>query len=211
MNRANHKPITSKQREKQRAVALAALTQASALVESIAQTGQCDQVHFEECINALLDENYFNNRHFSIGKSKLKRMLSGREVPYTKAIMSHSSTLSAIEKKLIKQPLMLGQIAKGMEHIQKQVQYFGSSHHPNVYAGIAHLYGETISTLSPRVIIRGKPEHLKQSQNTEKVRCLLFSGLRAAWTWRTNGGNTFRILFGSNKIIHQLNQTVEQP
>lgn len=204
MESAHYKNITAKQRESHRAIALAALTQVSYLVEKIAQAGSCDHESLLESIDALLDDDYIGQRHFSIGKAKLRRLLTGSEISHAKATLSHASSLITIEKKLSRQPEKLEQISQGISKIHKQIQYFSSSHHPNVHAGIAHLYGETISNINPRVIIRGKPEYLRQAHNTEQIRCLLFSGVRAAWIWRNNGGNTMRLLFGSRKLLHQL-------
>ncbi len=204
MNLAQHKPITSGQREKQRALALAALTQVTHLVESIAQSGKCDSLYFEQCMDALLDDNYINNRDFSLGKGKAIRLLQGNEITYAKQILAHTASLISIEKKLSKQPEILAHIGQDMTRIHKQIQYFNSPYHPNVTSAIAHLYGETISNINPRIIVRGKAEYLKQVQNTERVRCLLFSGIRAAWVWRSNGGNTLRLLFGRKGLIKQL-------
>jgi len=204
MSHANPTPITRLQREKQRALALAAITQATCLVEAIAQEGKCDRQVFEESMDALLDPDYIANRSFSLGSSRAMRLLHGNEIKFAKHILSHSATLISIEKKLAKQPEKLLHVGQGMERIHKQIQYFGSPYHDNIIAAIANLYGENISHINPRVIVRGKPEFLKQAHNTEQVRCLLFSGIRAAWVWRNNGGNALRLIFGRKSILEHL-------
>ncbi|MDQ6990008.1 MAG: DUF489 family protein [Mariprofundaceae bacterium] len=190
--------------EQQRALALAALTQVAYLVESIAQEGRCERSSFEQSMDAFLDSDYLQQRDFTTGSSKTRQLLQGSEIKHAKHILSHCATLINIEKKLNKQADMLQYIAQEMQNIHKKVHYFASPYHDNVYAAIAHLYGETISQLKPRVIVRGKPEHLKQKHHTEQIRCLLFSGIRAAWVWRTHGGNTLRLIFERKKIIQQL-------
>lgn len=204
MNDAKHKPNSQAQREKQRALALAALTQVTYLVESIAQEGKYERQHFELCVDALLDPDYINQRPFSLGNTKARRLFQGHEIKHAKYILSHTATLISLEKRLSKKPEMLSQIATGMERVHKQSNYFGHPYHDSVISSIAHLYGETISTMNPRVIVRGKPVFLRQSQNTDRVRCLLFSGIRAAWVWRTNGGNPFHLLFNRKKLSKQL-------
>jgi len=201
---AQHKPISSEQREKQRSLALAALTQVAYLVESIAQEGKCDPEQFKVTMDALLDKNYLENRTFSVGSVKAKQLLQGTEIPYAKQILGHTSALLSIEKKLSKQQATLKNISLGMDRIQKQALFFGDPCHENIISSIAHLYGETISTIKPRIIVRGKPEYLKHKHHTEKVRCLLFSGIRAACVWRTHGGNPMRLIFGRKKIINHL-------
>ncbi|MDX8382548.1 MAG: DUF489 family protein [Ghiorsea sp.] len=206
MSHANPNTITRSQREKQRALALAAITQAAALVEAIAQEGKCERSAFEQSMDALLSPDYLGERSFSFGSSKACQLLQGNEIPFAKHILAHSATLISIEKKLAKQSEALQHIAQGMDKIHKQIQYFDNPYHDNAIAAIAHLYGESISQLNPRVIVRGKPEYLKQPRNTEQVRCLLFSGVRAAWVWRTNGGNALRLLLGRKGMVKQLSQ-----
>jgi len=192
------------QREKQRALALAALTQTACLITSITQTGKCDPVYFKHCIDALLDDDYTQNCHFSLGSTQAKRLLQGQDITYGKQIVSYAAGMLAVEKKLAKQTSTLQAIGDGMLRIHKQIQFFNDPCHENIIAAIAHLYGDTVSTIKPRIIIRGKPEHLKQTRNTEQIRCLLFSGIRAAWIWRINGGHPFRFFIGRKKLIHTL-------
>ena len=204
MNDAQHNLNPKQQREKQRALALAALTQSCALIESIAQEGKCEQAQFACCMDAFFDETYIGERVFFTGAVKAKRLLQGHEVPYAKHILTHSATLINLERKLAKQHDKLHQIGEGLQRIEKQVQYFNDPYHGNIVSAIAHLYGETISDMKPRVIVRGKSEFLQPTHNTEKIRCLLFSGIRAAWVWRTHGGNTLRLVFGRKKLVKEL-------
>lgn len=206
MNDAYHKPNTNNQREKQRALALAALTQVAYLVERIGQEGKCESIHFNHCIDALLDDDYIRTRYFPLGSIKARHLLQGTQIDRAKHIFAHMHSLITLEKKLSKQPEALNRIAQDMMRIKKQIDYFNDPYHNNVISSIAHLYGETISNIKPTIIIRGKAKYLSQKQQTERLRCLLFSGIRAAWVWRTNGGNSLRLLFGRKKIIQQLEQ-----
>ncbi len=201
---AQHKLNPKQQREKQRVLALAALTQAAALIESIAQEGKCDHALFACCMDAFFAEDYIGERVFYTGAIKAKRLLQGQEVPYAKHILAHSASLLTLEKKLFKQEDKLTHISDNMQRIRKQVQYFNDPYHGNIISSVAHLYGETVSQISPNVVIRGKSEYLEQVRNKEKIRCLLFSGIRAAWVWRTNGGNALRLILGRRKLVRAL-------
>jgi len=192
------------QREKQRALAVAALAQTSYLITAITQTGKCDPVYFKHCMDALLNDDYTQGGHFSLGNTQAKRLLQGQDIKHTKQIVSYAAGMLAVEKKLAKRSNTLQRIGDGMLRIHKQVQFFNDPCHENIIAAIAHLYGETVSTIKPRIIIRGKPEYLKQSKNTEQIRCLLLSGIRAAWIWRINGGHPFRFVIGRKKLVHTL-------
>jgi len=203
MSNAQHNLNPKQQREKQRALALAALTQVSSLIESIAQEGKCEHTKFACCMDAFFDPTYLGERSFYAGAIQAKRLLQGQDITYAKAILTHSAALITLEKKLAKHPQALQHIEHSLERVEKQVQYFNDPYHGNIIAAIANLYGETVSQLRPQVIIRGKPEHLIPT-NKEKIRCLLFSGIRAAWIWRINGGNTFRFIIGRKALMREL-------
>ncbi len=200
-----------------RAVALAAVTQAASLVESIARNGSCDSEDFETMIGSLFAEN---SQHVSAiygglyplraGLHLSSKLLAGTHIEQAKPILTYAAGMMALEKKLSKNKMMLTTVAEGMQRSKKQSDYFGSVTHTSVIGGIANLYGNTISTLKPSIIVRGKPEHLKQSVNTNKVRALLFSGIRAAHFWHQHGGGHFRLLIGRKKLHHQTLKLLEE-
>jgi len=199
-----------------RIIALAALMQTSKLVDDIARKGSCDSEDFHALLRSLFN-NHTNPEDLFGGTSQLqaglllsKHLLSGDSVDQAKAIMAYTASIIAVEKKLNKNPDMLQKIAAGMQRIQKQVTYFGSPDHESVVGGIADLYGHTISTLKPRIIIHGKAEILRQHSNTNKVRALLFSGIRAAHLWRQSKGGHFRLLFGRKKLLHDIEQMINK-
>jgi len=193
-----------------RIIALAALMQTSKLVDDIARKGICDSNDFHALINSLFTDTtkpealFGGNSHLQVGLLLSKHLLSGENVDQAKAIMAYTASIIAVEKKLNKNPDMLQSIAAGMQRIQKQATYFGRSNHESVIGGIADLYGNTVSTLKPRIIVHGKPEILRQHSNTNKVRALLFSGIRAAHLWRQHKGGHFRLLFGRKKLLHDI-------
>jgi len=196
-----------------RATALAAIIQAVSMVERIARTGLCDADDFNAIIQSVLAENsenvaeiYGGIHYLQSGLHTSEKLLSGVQIEQAKALMTYAAGLIALEKKLGKNNTMLTNIGDGMERIKKQSEYFGSVTHESVIGGIADLYGSTISTLKPSIIVRGKPEHLKQSTNTNRVRALLLAGIRAAHLWHKHGGGHLRLLIGRKKL-HQ--ETVE--
>ncbi len=68
-------------------------------------------------------------------------------------------------------------------------------------ADIAALYRDTVSTLSPRIVVNGKPEYLKNQRTISWVRALLMAGLRSAVLWDQLGGGRFELMFGRRRII----------
>ncbi len=200
-----------------RAVALAAIVQTASLVENIARNGTCDHEDFETMIHSLFAEGrdhassiYGGVYHLRSGLHLSGQLLSGIHIEQAKPVMTYAAGLITLEKKLTKNKTMLAFMAEGMERIKKQALYFDSQTHDSVIGGIADLYGNTISTLKPRIVVRGKSEHLKQSTNTNKVRSLLLAGIRAAHLWHEHGGGHLRLLIGRKKLHQQTQKLLEE-
>ncbi len=68
---------------------------------------------------------------------------------------------------------------------------------------IAALYTQTISTLTPRIVVNGRPQYLQVERTVNWIRTLLFAGLRSAVLWRQLGGGRFSMLFGRKKMLEQ--------
>ena len=68
---------------------------------------------------------------------------------------------------------------------------------------IAALYTETISTLSPRIVVNGSPQHLQVERTVNWIRTLLFASLRSAVLWRQLGGGRFSLMFGRKKMLEE--------
>jgi len=68
---------------------------------------------------------------------------------------------------------------------------------------IAALYTETISTLSPRIVVQGRPQHLQIDRTVHWIRTLLFASLRSAVLWRQLGGGRFSLMFGRKKMLEE--------
>jgi len=193
-----------------RAIALAAMVQAARVVDDVARKGSCDAEDFHTLVGSLFASRNGNpaGLYGDIGKLRVglklcSKILSGSELDRTKIIMGYVAGLMALEKKLSGQPNMLAEIGNGIERIRRQADYFGNPTHESVVAGLAALYGETLSTLTPRIIVRGKQEYLRHSSNTERVRTVLLAGIRAAHLWREHGGNRLTLLFQRKTILQQ--------
>jgi len=199
----------------QRATALAALTQAIYLVDCIARKGMADAEDFRILTESIFADSsadhsvadlYGGIAHLNSGLRLSINILRGDPVPQAKALMAYSASLLSLERRLSRNGEVRQKLANGMIRVGKQHQYFGDAAHANVIAAIADLYGETISTIKPRIIVRGKSEYLSQNANTQRVRTLLMAGLRAAHVWHKNGGNHLILLIRRKALLHELEQ-----
>ncbi len=94
---------------------------------------------------------------------------------------------------------MMGQLKDGLTRIRGQAEHFSLTHE-NVLAALADLYVNTVSTLTPRIIVSGQHGHLTNPANANKVRALLLAAIRSVVLWRQSGGNRFQLLFKRKQL-----------
>lgn len=188
-------------------LALAAIFQAARLVQQIARTGQASGAAIEASLESLfkIDSNsvieiFGSPAAMTLGLKCLKQQLSGDSSKQDMEITRYVISLLHLEKKLSKSRTMLDQITQGLEKTRNQMSYFDLTHE-NVLASLGGLYQDTISQLSPRILVQGEQNYLSQASNANKIRALLLSGIRAAVLWRQCGGSRLRLLFGRKNYL----------
>ena len=71
---------------------------------------------------------------------------------------------------------------------------------------IAQLYKHSISKMSPRIVVSGKPQYLQSERTTNWIRTLLLAGIRSATLWNQLGGGRFELMFARKKILKDVEQ-----
>lgn len=199
----------------ERTLALAGIYQACCLVRKIASKGLADSAAQEACINSLLITNPDNTVDVYGGKDTAAEALSlglntmieqfaqadKRDIELTRYVIS----IMTLERRLSKQPVMLQTLGAGIDKANAQAEHFSPSHE-NVIANLADLYVNTISTLPPRIIVKGEHGHLTNPANINRVRTLLLAAIRSAILWRQCGGNRWQLLLQRKNIIAMAEQ-----
>jgi len=188
-------------------IALAALFQAVHQVKAFAHHGKGDNDAFEPLLQSLfkleandVDEIYGGNDKLRDGLIVLRNQLQGGEAKRDVDLTRYVMTLMHLERKLIKDQTMLNRIQRGIQAAQEQLEHFGPLHE-NMIARLAGLYGDTISTLHPRVMVNGDNSHLSNNDTASRIRVLLLAGIRAAVLWRQCGGSRWQLLFKRGKMV----------
>ena len=194
-----------------RTIALSALFQCVDSVIQLANEGTCDAEVFESCVNSVLIDDALSAEALYGGLPKLKsgftslmyQLGSGGRGPDGQAkqldATQYSINILALEKKLSNHPEVFKQLIDGIADAQKQLEFFPATH-TNMVARLAELYSNTISTLGPRIMIRGDQTHLTNTENAAKMRTLLLAGIRAALLWNQAGGTRWKLLFERGKM-----------
>lgn len=192
-----------------RTLALGGLFQAAWLVDQVARSGMVPQAEYETTIGSLFEfspsstEAVFGSRHeIRRGLQTLVEQMTGDNAKRNIYIMRYALGLILLERKLKAQPAMLKRIADELEGAEHQLRHFGLTH-SNVIARLADIYSNTISTLTPRIMVSGENNHLQMQENANKVRALLLAGIRAAVLWRQCGGNRWQLLLQRKKLLRE--------
>lgn len=195
-------------------LALGGVFQAAYLVDQIARRGLVPQAEFETCLGSLFEMSpptteavYGSRFEIKRGLQVLHEQLQGDQDKRNTYIMRYAINLLQLERKLSKRPAMLKQIADGLEGSSHQINHFGLTH-SNVIARLADIYSQTISTLSPRIMVSGENNHLENRDNASKVRALLLAGIRSAVLWQQCGGRRWQLLLQRKKLIGSARQLI---
>lgn len=196
------------------AIALAGVSQAVYLVQQIAKRGIADTGAMEASISSVLkidadsvDHVYGGTKGLHIGLQQLKRQLMGRATLDPEQA-HYAAMLIFLQRKLMKYPKMLETIRQGVTKATIQAE-----NHPvldlEVLSVLAETYRDTVSKLSPKVVVNGEPVHLTNPENANKIRALLLAGIRSALLWQQCGGNRLRFFFGRSKILSEVQRVMK--
>lgn len=186
-------------------IAMAGLSLAVQLVRNIARTGSTDADDLETCIASLLKINadsvpevYGGIERLRNGFTLLARQLGPPDSVDTE-LARYAAALVYLEGKYRRQDAMQKAVRSGLERATVQAAHFGVTHE-NVLAGLADIYQNNISQLSPRIVVMGEQSHLENPANANKIRALLLAGIRSAWLWRQCGGSRWGFLLNRRKL-----------
>jgi high frequency lysogenization protein len=190
-----------------RTLALAGVFQAAALVKQLAKTGRSTEPYFTHSIESLFKINavdvpdvYGGIQSLQLGLKELIRLFINNKDPKDADIARYVLSLLHLERKLSKNAEMNALVQKGLERAKIQAGHFNSTHE-NVIANLASIYTDTLSNFKFRVYVSGEPLYLNQTYIVNKVRSLLFAGIRSSVLWHQLGGRRWQLLISRLGII----------
>ena len=189
-----------------RTVALAALLQSTKIVHNYATLGEAACSESERLLASLLDLNpsdtlsiYGSYQNLRQGLQVLVQVL---EKPQELDILRYAMLLMKLERKLQDDSALLLRLGTGLKEAQTKLNYFeGDFEH--ILPALADLYTQTISKLSPRVLVKGDEDLLRQEKIATCIRTHLLCGIRAAALWRQCGGGQLELLFKRKAILQE--------
>ena len=195
------------------ALALTAVLQAASLVHSIATENRADESACETLIHSLFEFNpdstadvYGQHPSFTIGKNGVLNMLGSKSSDASRqSIMNYCAGILRLAEQLQKDGEMMEAVGQRLKHAQRMIDGFADSV-GHQYASIAGIYTDTLSKLPYRISVSGNEDYLKNRANADKIRSILFAGVRSAILWRQCGGKRRHFIFKRNALINAIKQ-----
>ena len=205
--------------QQQQLIALAGVAQSAVLVHQLALHGIVAQDKFATAVNSLfvLDppgtlEVFGSLKQLRLGLETLKELLGSYESVLAPAEgPRYFSGILHLEGQLKSRTSMLAHIRTELQRLQNSHPAGRIAEEPAALKELAALYRSTLSTLPFRIHVRGDLNYLRNDYVADKVRILLFAGVRAAFLWRQLGGRRWQLLFkraGLARGVEQLLRTL---
>lgn len=182
----------------ERVLALAGLFQATALAQQLASDGRCDETAMEASVASVFRIDapsvvgvYGNVTNVRLGLRTLITQLDEGERDM--AVTRMAVTVMRLERSLARRRDLLDKLQEGIVATKRQVEHFGQDS-LQVATRLAGVYGATLSTLKPRVLVSGNPQLLQQPAVVSRVRTSLLAAVRSAVLWRQVGGRQWQLL-----------------
>jgi high frequency lysogenization protein len=200
--------------ERDQAIALAGVFQASALAQQLARRGYEDPVPFESSVRSLFIQDAINTASVyggeagvGLGLETMREKLTTTGKPADLEIARYVLGLSQLGVRLARNGPMAQTVANEIDKLSPEVQrQNGEGLNNIVYAELARIYKDTISDLKPRIIVQGDHGHLSSPVVIDKVRTILFAGVRAAFLWNQLGGRRWHLVLRRKQTLALVEQ-----
>ncbi len=191
-----------------RALAMAGVFQAAYLVQQVARRGSVAQTAVAASINSLFQlepDNaaavYGGIDGVAIGLRVFSEQLDGKHSRRDPELLRYVIGLLHLERQLSRREDLLRRIRQGIEGLAGDAQQADHITQQPVIAALARLYQDTVSTLTPRLMVHGEPTVLADAETANLIRALLLAAIRAAVLWRQCGGRRWRLLLQRGELL----------
>ena len=193
--------------DRDRALALAGVFQACALVERVARTEEPDAALLDATLAPLfrfdardVPEVYGGSTNLALGLATLEQTLAGPRPPGTELALRYALSLLQFERHYSAAPAMQRELRRQLQLLQLQGGIAGLAA-PATVDALAEAWTATLGTLRPRVLVGGDPKRLREKRVVSLVRALLLAGFRSAVLWRQVGGSRWSLLLRRGALL----------
>ena len=191
-------------------IALAGMFQSCQLVETLSKNGSVPADHFNVCIESLFQKNpenteavYGSVSNLQLGVETMQELITLNSRAKQSDTLRYIVGVIYLSKKLRNNKEMLNLISERLDQAARQAEHFSVTH-PNVISNLAQVYQDSLSTFRYRIQVSGSANYLQQENIAQRIRCLLFSGIRSAILWHQLGGRRRHLIINRKDILAQL-------
>ncbi len=195
-------------------IAFSGILQALQCVEDIAWKGQANTFSLETSLESLLitgndiHQIYPNLAGLKTGLLLLNHQMSESFNQKDVQIAHYLASILHLSKKLKKLPQHIETIRKGIDQAIKVKEDYPVTHQ-NMQARLAGIYTDSISLIQPRIMVKGEPSLLNDSNNINKIRALLLAAIRNALLWYQYGGSKWALIFSRKKYYLEVQELLK--
>jgi len=188
----------------EQALALAGVAQAALLVRELAFKGTVAESTLKSSLGSLFNfdpkdtaDVFGGVQGVSEGLKQLRLSLSGqeRDVELTR----YALTLIQLSQQFMRAGSMPKQVHDRLNALKPDWEANGLT--DGLVRDLNRLYRETISNLTPKVVVNGEQSLLEREEIAGKIRAVLLAGIRAAVLWYQVGGSRLQLLFRRKRYI----------
>lgn len=188
-------------------LALAGMFQSAALIEQLASSGELNSAAFDCSFDSLFTfdaasptDVFGDIAGLNRGLKIATQYLGGENKQTSKNIAYYVISMLKLSTVLLRSNSLAETIQHTLQKIKTQSQDFEQNRN-TVINKIDGLYQDTISSISPRIIVQGDQNFLTNTDNASKIRTLLLAGIRSAVLWNQLGGSKWKLLFSRKKYL----------
>ena len=198
-------------------ITMAAVCQASVLVQKIARTGAVEEAELAIMLNSIMVtspesilEVYSNDvAHLTSGLKALIEQLGNQTSQKDPELTRYVVSLLGLERRLANKKNQLSLLGERIEQSQRQLAHYEITS-DTLIASLASIYSDLLSPIGTPIQVAGEPSLLKQQGNQHRIRALLLAGVRSSVLWRQVGGKRRNILFGRTKLVACAQQLLKE-
>jgi len=192
-----------------RCIALAGIFQAARLVQQTSRAEKRDAAATTASIQSLfvtdpqtVSDVYGTTADLQVGLQILQQQLSSNTAGRDLELTGYVITLMHLQRKLSRRDDLVKKISERIDGL-KQDAASAASEELELITGLAELYKETVSTLTPRIMVKGDENVLGNSSSQNMIRSLLLAGIRATVLWSQCGGSRIKLIFQRKAMLEE--------
>lgn len=188
-----------------RSIALAGMFQAVRLVQQTARGERRDAAATAVSISSILNTDpattldvYGDSCALIPGLEIVLSQLGNKERDME--LTGHVITLMHLERKLTRESDLMKKLTRGIDRVKGEIESVDEGD-SGIITALAELYKDTVSTLQPRIMVKGEENVLRHTDSKNMIRALLLAGMRAAVLWRQCGGSRIGLIFQRKQML----------